>query len=256
MAWYLTISGEHVCTKVLEFFEDKIKITNKKNQRQDHSKSNLISLRARVKIFLELATIRYGVTMPNYIPLSSPKVKQLVDDYLSFLFGKLISPDVSINQYQIQEFQIEVLRFNRIMNLARAMIMNPAVEKLKEYEPCYRLIFTFEMYDATQDTLVKSALEALNKAANNGLAITEIERREIVAAIGLSPGHWFKCAKGHIYAIGECGGAMEEAKCPECGLTIGGTSHTLTSGNTLASEMDGARRPAYPTINNMAMYRL
>ena len=37
---------------------------------------------------------------------------------------------------------------------------------------------------------------------------------QIVAAIGLSKGHWFKCPKGHLYAIGECGGAMETSKCP------------------------------------------
>ena len=32
---------------------------------------------------------------------------------------------------------------------------------------------------------------------------------------------------GHIYAIGECGGATEESKCPDCQATIGGTSHNL-----------------------------
>ena len=58
---------------------------------------------------------------------------------------------------------------------------------------------------------------------------------------------------GHIYCIGECGGAMEEAKCPECGSTIGGTQHRLVSDNSLASEMDGARHAAWSErANNMA----
>ena len=67
----------------------------------------------------------------------------------------------------------------------------------------------------------------------------------IIKAMGLSRGHWYECPNGHVYAIGECGGAMEESKCPECNAKIGGTQHSLTSGNRLASHFDGASRPAY-----------
>ena len=54
-----------------------------------------------------------------------------------------------------------------------------------------------------------------------GLGITNDERKMILSAIDLSPGHWFKCKNGHVYCIGECGGAMEESKCPECKEKIG-----------------------------------
>lgn len=54
--------------------------------------------------------------------------------------------------------------------------------------------------------------------------------------------------------IGECGGAMQRANCPECGLTIGGENHALESGNTLASEMDGARYAAWSDQANMENY--
>ena len=52
-------------------------------------------------------------------------------------------------------------------------------------------------------------------------------KRQIVKAIGLAKGHWFKCPNGHYYCIGECGDAMQEVKCPECGAKIGAwtTSH-------------------------------
>lgn len=43
--------------------------------------------------------------------------------------------------------------------------------------------------------------------------------------------HWFECPNGHPYYIGECGGAMEQSNCPECGAVVGGSNHTLTSGN-------------------------
>ena len=84
--------------------------------------------------------------------------------------------------------------------------------------------------------------------------MTPEEKREIVSAIGLSKGHWFKCPKGHIYAIGECGGAMQRSTCPECGAVIGGANHRLEEGNQLAPEMDGARYGAYSEQANLANY--
>jgi len=51
---------------------------------------------------------------------------------------------------------------------------------------------------------------------------------------------------GHVYAIGECGGATQVGRCPECGAQIGGTGHQLTEGNTFAPEMDHAGEPAWP----------
>ena len=84
--------------------------------------------------------------------------------------------------------------------------------------------------------------------------VTKEEKIEIVKAMGFTKGHWFKCPKGHIYAIGECGGAMQRANCPECGSSIGGANHQLESGNTLASEMDGAQYAAWSEQANMANY--
>ena len=63
---------------------------------------------------------------------------------------------------------------------------------------------------------------------------------EVVAAMnvrsgydyGTSPSaHWFECPNGHPYFIGECGGASELSKCPECGEEIGGERHNLLSSN-------------------------
>eukprot|EP01026_Neomeris_dumetosa_P066282 TRINITY_DN6404_c0_g1_i1.p2 TRINITY_DN6404_c0_g1~~TRINITY_DN6404_c0_g1_i1.p2 ORF type:complete len:435 (+),score=44.89 TRINITY_DN6404_c0_g1_i1:418-1722(+) len=49
-------------------------------------------------------------------------------------------------------------------------------------------------------------------------------------------GRWFECPNGHPYVIGECGGAMQESRCPECGETIGGTRHTLRSSNVASRD--------------------
>ena len=76
--------------------------------------------------------------------------------------------------------------------------------------------------------------------------ITPVEIKAVVAAMGMSRGHWFKCPNGHVYAIGDCGGAMVESKCNECGAKIGGGSHRLRHDNMFAPEMDGASAPAWP----------
>ena len=88
----------------------------------------------------------------------------------------------------------------------------------------------------------------------DGLSVKE--RNTIVSAIGLPKGHWFKCPNGHLYCIGECGGAMETSKCPECGETIGGQQHTLTSGNVHAPEIDGSSHPAWSEAANLANFDL
>ena len=65
-------------------------------------------------------------------------------------------------------------------------------------------------------------------------SLTPEERVMIVKAMNFSQGHWYKCPNGHIYAIGDCGGAMEERRCPDCDAIIGGTRHTLVRGNQVA----------------------
>jgi len=80
---------------------------------------------------------------------------------------------------------------------------------------------------------------------DGGLGVSEAEKVDIMKAMNFSQGHWYKCPNGHIYAIGECGGAMQESKCNECGAKIGGHSHSLNATNSVATEMDGSRHGAY-----------
>lgn len=48
--------------------------------------------------------------------------------------------------------------------------------------------------------------------------------------------HLYRCPNGHMYVIGECGGAMQRSRCPECGAAIGGAGHNLTAGNAAADQ--------------------
>lgn len=104
---------------------------------------------------------------------------------------------------------------------------------------------------------VTTMLTTLNEKVKTALIITDTERKQIVRAIGLAAGRWFKCPNGHYYVIGECGGAMQVSTCNECGAKIGGQNHALLGDNQFAGEMDGAQAPAWPTmLNNFDNYDL
>lgn len=104
-----------------------------------------------------------------------------------------------------------------------------------------------------QDQLrAKEAMKELDKKLPlTGLGISDEERKMIVSAFKMPPGHWHKCPNGHVYLIADCGGAMISRRCPDCDATIGGANHRLASGNQVATEMDGAQHPAWSETNNL-----
>ncbi|XP_071151208.1 LOW QUALITY PROTEIN: NFX1-type zinc finger-containing protein 1-like [Mytilus edulis] len=54
----------------------------------------------------------------------------------------------------------------------------------------------------------------------------------------MGSGHWYKCKNEHYYSIGECGMPMEQIKCPQCGVPIGGADHILTDDNERAMDFE------------------
>ncbi|KAL1586429.1 hypothetical protein WHR41_05215 [Cladosporium halotolerans] len=65
--------------------------------------------------------------------------------------------------------------------------------------------------------------------------------RMVVAAMAgelRETGHWYTCANGHPFAVGECGMPMEEARCPACNAPIGGRSHEPAAGVQRAEEIE------------------
>lgn len=115
---------------------------------------------------------------------------------------------------------------------------------------------TLPFSEGLERTVKKMFSELDDILPRSGLGITDEERVMILKAIGLNKGHWYKCPNGHVYAIGECGGAMEKSTCPECNAEIGGTNHHLIQGNAVASEMDGAQHAAWSDAANMANFDL
>ncbi|XP_009891810.1 PREDICTED: LOW QUALITY PROTEIN: NFX1-type zinc finger-containing protein 1 [Charadrius vociferus] len=172
----------------------------------------------------------------------------------------LDKPRLSFTGQELSDLQAELQRLTYLLNLlarcegARGTIAPALAAKIASVR---QILEGTKKFTQEDEAAVKADLEWLCKALPvSGLGISEVERVQIVNAVGCPRGHWFKCQNGHIYVIGECGGAMERSKCPECHEVIGGTNHTLESTNRLASEMDGATHPAWSdTANNLLNFQ-
>jgi hypothetical protein len=121
---------------------------------------------------------------------------------------------------------------------------HPSVPKLAAIKR--NLMEDVTKLDDPRKTETVELLEEAAEMLKSPLGINKEEKEQIVKAMGMRQGHWFKCPNGHVYVIGDCGGATEESTCNECGAKIGGGSHRLRQDNQLAPEMDGATRGAWP----------
>ncbi|EFX71347.1 hypothetical protein DAPPUDRAFT_129702 [Daphnia pulex] len=155
---------------------------------------------------------------------------------------------ISTREYQAASRELDRFEYVRAYFVLQSTPSFPVLgASSPENELIQRLLMkNIRVLENEQKVELRAAMETLGVKLKTGLGITDKERREIVQALGMGQGHWFKCPNGHIYAIGDCGGASVESRCNECQARIGGTGHRLLGDNRLAGEMDGAARPAWP----------
>ncbi|KAL4221266.1 NFX1-type zinc finger-containing protein 1 [Mactra antiquata] len=174
----------------------------------------------------------------------------------------ILEPTDWLSEQQIEDFTLELKRSRLIVKFADILVK---VKKAKKEDQgsiplnhIKKLLLRKGRFVEEKEKRVHAYLKELIELTNvSGLGITDEERMEIVKAVGLTKGHWYKCPNNHVYAIGECGGASEHGKCPECKADIGGECHRLADGNTVAGEMDGAKYAAYSEeANNMMNFDL
>lgn len=114
------------------------------------------------------------------------------------------------------------------------------------------LVRLYLQYFVYGDELKSKALPLLDKVSNSGFnelqdvvekLREQVEGKEIVQVLEAMGGfnlnrygagasdHWYECPNGHPYFIGECGGAMQAARCIECRAPVGGGDHQLNPTN-------------------------
>ncbi|CEP17788.1 hypothetical protein [Parasitella parasitica] len=121
---------------------------------------------------------------------------------------------------------------------------------------CQKTIYTalrYNQYIKTEINLVNKIKMRLEKERQQ---LTPHEREQIISAMNdetrlhaihnMVGGRWFVCQNQHPYYVGDCGGATEVSKCPECDAPIGGTQHKVVESNRFYGEFDGSVQPAWP----------
>lgn len=212
-------------------------------------------INAKLQLIQDLINIYKQYNISNVT-----KKRKLVTK-IDCLLDRLMEEQFRLTKQEINDMQLEITRITRIAHLwviedAHTFNFTIRNEKLKNlYEEITSGLFCLTKYSEETDTHIKNSLKELNINVKTARIITEIERKQIVQAMGFKQGHWFKCPNGHIYAIGDCGGAVQVSKCNECGEKIGGTNHRRLPNNSLASEMDGASHAAWSDAANMANYQ-
>ena len=188
--------------------------------------------------------------------ISCEALHREIEDAQRFLMQDTLT-DQQLNDIESEikrlECIVRLLKLYFLINERKVAITQEEKETLNEYA---RAVY----YSGVRQTpkiseKVVSELISYFEKKYKLQGLTEAERVEIVKAIGLAKGHWFKCPNGHYYCIADCGGAMVEAKCPECDAIIGGANHTLRSDNSLAPEIDGAQYAAWSDQANMRNYQ-
>ncbi|KAJ9594036.1 hypothetical protein L9F63_014513, partial [Diploptera punctata] len=211
------------------------------------SRMNMLSsvetgtLKVQIEIFSQLVE-----NYSKFCNTLDDKSKNEVLEYLDVLFQVIKKRQRIISNQEIKDISLEIQRFYRLCQLHKlknepgykANCHNPIISRC--YEDAYKIGYTIYKFTKEQDNAMKYALEAFGKEIKSAYYISNVEKIEIMKALNFTKGHWFKCPNGHIYAIGECGGAMEIGQCNECGAEIGGRQHRLLPSNNLAPEMDGA----------------
>ncbi|XP_078457991.1 NFX1-type zinc finger-containing protein 1 [Lampetra planeri] len=231
----------------------------------DASPSRLHTLENVIVMFQKVTELKLQLETHS---VAAAERSRRVDGRLKEFLGWLVQPRSRLGEQELRDLQTELLRLTMLAELwcryqrvaaagAGGSGGGVVAGTLADAQDALRLLEARGRFSAEREAAVKALMARVRQRLPlSGLGVSEGERVDIVKAMGLAQGHWFKCSRGHVYAIGECGGAMERAHCPECGDVIGGVNHLLERGNALASEMDGARHAAWSdTANDMMNYR-
>ena len=245
-----------------EFFDTFSTIMKKVEQEKNFSKADIIELKNRFLFYFKLFEIENN----NKMLISNAGNKACLD-YEMKKIKKILFPK-NINNMQPFSIQSQTEISNEIMRIDRLYQYFKCKEHLEQksstfnskpyLEDLIKLEYLLVNKVSIYQNIEKEVNELLKKLKPylSGLQISEEERVMILKAMKLSQGHWYKCKNGHVYCITECGGAMQESQCPECGDKIGGTQHRLVENNAVATEMDGARVAAWSEQANMANFDL
>ena len=216
---------------------------------------HLLKLKKQLKETKERLNRPYS--SPRFIPLTKNyKIDENITTLSAFIMQK------TLTSQQMEDIQLELSRMQFLVYLIELECQlqeKPSSALTKEekqtVEKASKLLLSGRRIEEALLDQLRKAFQTIRKKVGLTL-LTNNERLMIIQTTGSAQGNWYKCPKGHYYAIGDCGCANEEGKCPECGAKIEGRSHQLAAGNAHAGEFDGSRYATWSEGANLENFDL
>lgn len=196
-------------------------------------------------------------------PFSDQDIQKTFDQIVScmkrnkaWLVSFMQDDYLTASEQQLEELTWEVHRLKLADKLLRFLRQKTEMRSNQHYQNLSKCITSYAPFREAEVAKFSDDFKAVVALSGGAiLNISDLEKQTILKAMGLSRGHWFQCPNGHVYCITECGGAMQESRCNECGASIGGANHALRRDNRVATAMDGSQHPAWSDAMNMDNYR-
>lgn len=216
-------------------------------KRRAASKTTLLKIKNILKILEEISDIFKNTATAKQSKMLNIDVKTIETLENRTLQSLAFLHDFNNSKQHQIDITNEVTFLDAIARILKQANEQPFVETGKRYlKEAFQIALNIGRVTEQTKVEFKKLIDEANKHAT-GLGISAEEKTMIMNAMGFQQGHWYKCPNGHVYCIADCGGATMESNCNECGAIIGGGGHMLRRDNALATEMDGARQPAWPT---------
>ncbi|GFS28363.1 NFX1-type zinc finger-containing protein 1 [Trichonephila inaurata madagascariensis] len=205
----------------------------------------LVEMLENVTAFLE--TISDSRTfIDSNVQILFCKLMQYVKTSKKLMITFMQDEFLTASEHQLQDLSWEIHRLKLADKLLRFMYNRTAIKCCSQLTAVMNCIISYAPFRASDVSKFSQEFSIYTQLYGEAIInVSDLEKQSILKAMGLSKGHWYQCPNGHVYCITECGGAMVESQCNECGARIGGTSHRLLSDNRVATAMDGATRSAW-----------
>nr|CAD7431767.1 unnamed protein product [Timema monikensis] len=214
------VTSSSFYTKFMKQIQKSLELLSK-NKRDNLSSYDAETLGIQIQILEQLED-----AFVSAAKVSNDSGKKKMINLVDQLIQVIIIRDDYLSQQEVKEINIELKRFHRLSQMSiieSSYAFQTTINqhgKMQDYEEATKMLDSIEKYTGDKDDRVNQIIKDLQSILRNSLEFHENERKEIVKAMGLKQGHWFKCPNGHVYVITECGGAMEVGKCNECGAAI------------------------------------
>lgn len=220
--------------RALQELEAAIKLPGK-HYRLQLSSLDLQSCENKIEI-LEAMFHAFKVTnktkeaAPNYKTGAAriPEAKLASGHYFRYVADWLIGRDMT--EQFIADILRELKRLNRVLQFLQIKYLSEAKEAFAKnaaiksaHDDVSKVLYGIKHYTDGNDAMVVEELRKLNEQIKAELPISEQEKIEIKSAMRGQVRRWYKCPKGHLYGVGNCGMGNEVGRCPDCGSAVGGS---------------------------------